>query len=230
MKFLQEQLTKQQVSESFILASLLAFVGGYLDAYTYFCRGHVFANAQTGNIIFLGLNIGNGDYLKAASYLIPILAFILGVLLAEGVREHYQYKSDLNIHWRQIIVLFELVIVGIVAFVPAGKYDLMVNVAVSFVCSLQAESFRKVNGNAYASTMCTGNLRSGSEQLYKAVIHHDSTAKKHALQYFVIIALFIIGAVVSMYLTRFLLEKSILVSVIILAIVFFIMFIESKND
>ncbi|WP_041138285.1 YoaK family protein [Beduini massiliensis] len=230
MKFLREQLSKQQVSESFVLASLLAFVGGYLDAYTYFCRGHVFANAQTGNIIFLGLNIGNGNYLKAASYLIPILAFILGVLLAQGVREHYQYKSDLNIHWRQIIVLFELLIIGIVAFVPTGKFDLMVNTAISFVCSLQAESFRKVNGNAYASTMCTGNLRSGSEQLYKAMLHHDQTAKKHAIQYFMIIALFIIGAVISMYLTRFLVEKSILVSVIILAVVFLIMFIESKND
>lgn len=230
MKFLRNQLSKQQVSESFVLASLLAFVGGYLDAYTYFCRGHVFANAQTGNIIFLGLNIGNGNYLKAISYLLPILAFMVGVLLAEGVRERYQHKHDINIHWRQIIVLFELSIMVVIAFIPMGKWDLFVNVAVSFVCSLQAESFRKVNGNVYASTMCTGNLRSGCEQLYKAIFHHDKIAKKHGYQYLLIILLFIIGAIISMYLSRFLFEKAILISVFILVIVFFIMFIEAKNN
>lgn len=34
-----------QMSESFLLASLLAIVGGFLDAYSYVCRDHVFANA-----------------------------------------------------------------------------------------------------------------------------------------------------------------------------------------
>lgn len=42
-----------QMSESFLLASLLAIVGGFLDAYSYVCRDHVFANAQTGNIVKL---------------------------------------------------------------------------------------------------------------------------------------------------------------------------------
>ena len=45
-----------QVSESFELGILLAIVGGYLDAYTYLSRGHIFANAQTGNIVLLGRN------------------------------------------------------------------------------------------------------------------------------------------------------------------------------
>ena len=32
---------------------------------------------------------------------------------------------------------------------------------------MQVESFRKVEGNAYATTMCIGNLRSGMEYLYR---------------------------------------------------------------
>ena len=40
-----------QMSESFRVASLLAVCGGILDAYSYLCRGGVFANAQTGNIV-----------------------------------------------------------------------------------------------------------------------------------------------------------------------------------
>ena len=41
-----------QISESRRLAILLAVSGGFMDAYTYTFRGEVFANAQTGNIIF----------------------------------------------------------------------------------------------------------------------------------------------------------------------------------
>ena len=40
-----------QMSESFFLTAILAIVGGFLDAYSYLMRGHVFANAQTGNIV-----------------------------------------------------------------------------------------------------------------------------------------------------------------------------------
>ena len=42
--------TTIQRSESLTAAALLALAGGLLDAYTYLCRGGVFANAQTGNI------------------------------------------------------------------------------------------------------------------------------------------------------------------------------------
>ena len=44
---------KQQMSESMSLAVLLTLAGGFQDAYSYNCRGRVFANAQTGNIVCL---------------------------------------------------------------------------------------------------------------------------------------------------------------------------------
>ena len=44
-----------QRSESFAAAALLALSGGLLDAYTYLCRGGVFANAQTGNMVLLAI-------------------------------------------------------------------------------------------------------------------------------------------------------------------------------
>ena len=48
------------MSESFRIGALLAIIGGFFDAYSYLCRGGVFANAQTGNIVLLGVNIANG--------------------------------------------------------------------------------------------------------------------------------------------------------------------------
>lgn len=61
----------KQMSETHLLAILLAVVGGFLDAYTYICRGHVFANAQTGNIVLLGLHLTNQDWKRPFIILFP---------------------------------------------------------------------------------------------------------------------------------------------------------------
>ena len=48
---------KKQMSESIRLGVVLAIAGGFMDAYSYMCRGKVFANAQTGNILLLGIHL-----------------------------------------------------------------------------------------------------------------------------------------------------------------------------
>ena len=47
----------KQMSESIRLGMLLAVSGGFMDAYSYIERDHVFANAQTGNMLLLGVNL-----------------------------------------------------------------------------------------------------------------------------------------------------------------------------
>ena len=49
------------VAESLQLGIILALSGGFMDAYSYVCRGQVFANAQTGNILLLGVNLSEGN-------------------------------------------------------------------------------------------------------------------------------------------------------------------------
>ena len=51
-----------QRSETLGLAVLLALAGGLLDAYTYLCRGGVFANAQTGKIVLLAIRAAEGNW------------------------------------------------------------------------------------------------------------------------------------------------------------------------
>ena len=48
---------QRKASESYLVGLILAAVGGYLDVYTYISRGGVFANAQTGNIVLLAINL-----------------------------------------------------------------------------------------------------------------------------------------------------------------------------
>ena len=50
----------KQMSESMRLGILLAISGGFMDAYSYMMRDHVFANAQTGNILLFGVYLSEG--------------------------------------------------------------------------------------------------------------------------------------------------------------------------
>lgn len=218
---------QQQMSESFLMGALLAIVGGYLDAYTYIVRGHVFSNAQTGNIVLLGINLAEGHFYNVLYYLVPILAFIFGVLVTEIIKN--KFKINFKIHWRQLIIVIEILILFIVAFIPTGALDVLANISVSFVCAMQVESFRKVHGNAFASTMCTGNLRSAAERLYKFMVTRDEKERVKSIQYYGIITFFIGGAALGAVLSSTFGKIAVLYSCIILAIAFLLMFIKEKN-
>ena len=49
-------------SDTLLLAVLLSLSGGFQDAYTYVLRGNVFANAQTGNVVFMSQHVMTGDF------------------------------------------------------------------------------------------------------------------------------------------------------------------------
>lgn len=214
----------KQMSETFLIGALLAVTGGFLDAYSYLLRGHVFANAQTGNIVLLGVNLAGGKFTQVLYYFIPIVAFAAGILVSELIRR--TFREHTNIHWRQITVGAEFIILLIVAFIPRGTFDVIANVAISFICSLQVQSFRKVNGNAYATTMCTGNLRSATEKLFQYHITKDKQERNKSLQYYGIILFFILGAGIGAWCSHFFAEKSVLFCCALLLSAFLVMFIQ----
>ena len=182
---------KRQTSETFLLSSILALSGGFQDAYTYNVRDHVFSNAQTGNVVLMSQHFLMGDWRTAISYLFPIIAFAMGVLVAEQIGHKYKFAK--RIHWRQIIVLIEILLLLIVGFIP-GSYNMIATMMVSFACSMQVQTFRKVNGYGYASTMCIGNLRSGTESLSVYLRDKKPEALKKVAHYYGIILTFAVGA------------------------------------
>ena len=181
----------RQTSETFLLSAILALSGGFQDAYTYNARDEVFSNAQTGNVVLMSQHLMMGDFKIALRYLFPLIAFALGVLVAERIS--HRYKNASRIHWRQIVVLVEIVILFAVGFIPV-RFNLLATMLVSFACSMQVQTFRKVNGYGYASTMCIGNLRSGTESLSIYLRDRNIGALKKTAHYYGIILIFAIGA------------------------------------
>lgn len=218
-----------QMSESMRLGALLAVAGGFFDAYTYLCRGGVFANAQTGNIVLLGLELAEREWLRALAYLAPILAFALGVVVAEVVKRRGKARQagGAGMHWRQAIVLAEIVLLAVAAFLPQ-RMDMAVNILISFVCAMQVEAFRKVRGSAFATTMCTGNLRSGTEQLVIWRQTGDANAARKARHYYCIVLFFILGAALGAVCTDTLGERALLITCVPLLAVFGMMFIREE--
>ncbi len=45
----------------------------------------MFANAQTGNMLLFGVNLSEGNIRLAIHYLVPVVAFAIGIALAEYV-------------------------------------------------------------------------------------------------------------------------------------------------
>lgn len=214
---------KKQASDTFRLGLLLSMVGGFTDAYTFVTRGKVLANAQTGNIVFFGLKLVEKKWEKAFFYFLPIFAYIMGIIIAEYIR--IKFKNS-KFHWRQIILIIEIIVLFICGFVPMGNLDVFVNISISFMCSLQVQAFRKTNGNVSATTMCTGNLRSGTENFFYFIANKDKNAGKNFLIYFGLIFFFIIGAIIGSFFSEWIFEKAILVACLILLSVFIIMFKE----
>ena len=192
---------RRQMSDSLVTAAFVVLSGGFQDAYTYCCRGKVFANAQTGNIVLMSANLLSGEAAHSVKYIVPLLSFLLGIMAAEWV--HCRFKSYEKIHWRQMILAVEIALLFGVGFLPQSANSLA-NALVSFVCALQVQSFHKVHGCVYASTMCIGNLRSGAEA-FTAWLHNRETSElRRAGTYLAILLLFLLGAAAGSFCSQWL--------------------------
>ena len=167
--------TKVQMSEAFITSVFLALSGGFQDAYTYFTRDGVFSNAQTGNVVLMSQHFMMGEWSEGLRYLFPLLAFAR------------------KLHWRQSVLLCEMAILVFVGFLPENL-NMAATVLVSFSCAMQVQTFRKVGGYSYASTMCIGNLRSGTAAFSLYLREKRPEQIRQALYYFGIILFFAVGA------------------------------------
>ena len=183
------------VSESVPFCMLLAVVGGFLDAYTFVGRGGIFCNAQTGNIVLLGVYLATGKRQLALSHIPPIFAFIIGVFLAEAIKRNQSPIHYLD--WKRITLILETIVLFIIGFIPASAPNMIVTATVSLVASIQVSSFRKLVDSQFNTTMSTGNLRSASQALYLAVTQKDTDAAIRSVRYFSVILSFLSGALLG---------------------------------
>src|SRR2546421_1630829 len=110
---------------------LLAFAGGYIDAYTWIIHG-VMANAQTANLVLLWVYGSIGDWTKALHFVPPILAFGAGILVAAWLRRATGARAS------AIGTLIEILLLVAIAILHNRLPDLAGTLGISFVAAIQS--------------------------------------------------------------------------------------------
>ncbi len=217
-----------QMSESLLVGCLLAWAGGFLETYSFFTREGVFANCQTGNLVMLAMRLTQQNFQEALLYFIPIFAFFLGVLLTDLLRDRCGNRF---FHWRQPVLLLEILLLITVGLLPQTNWgNPAATTLISFSCAMQVESFRKIGGSVYATTMCTGNLRSGTSHLASLLLRREAGAGRKALRYFVIIAVFMTGAACGTGAATIWEIRAVWIACLVLLCVFFLLFCRPLQE
>ena len=74
----------------------LIFAAGILGSYTYMLCGGIFCNAQTGNIVLLGIALGTRSWTSALYYVIPISAYALGAFISELIPDDVKHRFHIR--------------------------------------------------------------------------------------------------------------------------------------
>ncbi|MCZ3667623.1 YoaK family protein [Limosilactobacillus vaginalis] len=202
-------LNTHHVEEARLFAIVMTFCGGFLDAFTYIQCGHTLAAAQTGNIVFLAAALVNHNVIGIIDRCDAIILYVLGIIVAITFQAHIKY-------WR-IFCLFPILIIGgFVGAMPENFPTYLSVGLVSFGLALLNTAFSKIEGLGYSSVFTTGNIKKsvvfGTEYIY----HHRQQDLKIAVNYFIVVLAFTLGAISSAIIQPFFQMKTIWVAVAII--------------
>ncbi|WP_394267818.1 YoaK family protein [Limosilactobacillus vaginalis] len=202
-------LNTHHVEEARLFAIVMTFCGGFLDAFTYIQCGHTLAAAQTGNIVFLAAALVNHNVIGIIDRCGAIILYVLGIIVAITFQAHIKY-------WR-IFCLFPILIIGgFVGAMPENFPTYLSVGLVSFGLALLNTAFSKIEGLGYSSVFTTGNIKKsvvfGTEYIY----HHRQQDLKIAVNYFIVVLAFTLGAISSAIIQPFSRMKTIWVAVAII--------------
>lgn len=174
---------------------ILIGVAGFFGAYTFLLRGNVFCNAQTGNVVLMGMALGEAKWSEALYYLIPISAYLMGAVVSELLPN--PIKRHLPMRWDTLLIVIEMLVVAGLGFVPDSAPVQISQVAINFIASMQYNTFRQAEGIPMATTFCTNQLRQVGVGFAKAVRKGDREGLHRALFFLGMLGCFFGGGVLS---------------------------------
>ena len=168
--------------QSLPVACLLSMSGGFLDVFAWLSFGGVFANSQTGNVVFLGMYAASGQWHQAAHHVPPVLAFLAGASAAIFIRAPL------------LCLIGEIACLTLVMLALHRFAEPIPIVAISFGVALQTARFREVERWKYLSVTVTGNLLRAVEQL---ALVPDREALRGARTMLAVCLMFLLGAAIG---------------------------------
>jgi uncharacterized membrane protein YoaK (UPF0700 family) len=185
------RITFHPTGKSVAIAIVLTFVNGYLDAYTYLACDGVFAGAQTGNLILMAISVVQGNTTQAIRHLPPLIAFIAGVAVAEGLRRRplklgapSAPESAIFIEWMLLVA----------ASVGAGASEKLVSSLIAIALAFQVTSFGTLGCWKYNSTLGSADLGAVGQSAVHAFFGGDQDVCWTVSKFVLGMVAFLVGA------------------------------------
>ena len=177
------------LSGALVTAMVLAAVAGFLDAHLFLNVTEVFVANQSGNVVLLGMYLGEGNWISAAGSAVALGAFAVGVMVATAL--HVKRRAR-GLQLRPDIMLgVESVLLVALALVLAfwhpdreptptpGHLPLLALGGLAM--GLQTTVLGKVGSTAVATTYESGSVVRVSEQAVLGSWTDDVEARRRHL-------------------------------------------------
>lgn len=212
------------IEENLYITLALCFIGGFLDAYTYILYDKIFANTQTGNLIFLTIYFLEGEFYNVVLRILPIFSFCIAIFIIQFLIYKFKNKKV----WLKIILFINVLLTFIMGFGVFKNYRIIVISLISFICAITFGSFKKSDGDAFSAVMCTGNLRSLMEFFTIWIIHKEKSYKNKALKFLFLIGSFCFGVGLGIIIVSFFNIYSMFICTIIYLMIFIYVYLKTK--
>ena len=170
------ELAEKAERAAWIGACILTAAGGAMDAWVYLAHGHLFANAQTGNVVLFAIYAAAGE-LTDAAHIVPSITFFVVGLLSSRLAGAWLKKKGLNS--RNVRLSAECAALLVLALAVGKLPNDFVTACVGFVAAVQITSLSHVGSASFNTGMTTGNLR-GAVSAAVAAWLDPSSEKDHA--------------------------------------------------
>ncbi|GKT04102.1 YoaK family protein [Furfurilactobacillus entadae] len=187
-----------QIHQLRLIAVTLTMIGGFIDAYTFVQRGGALAAGQTGNLIFLSVDVAKHNLPGVFTKFITVIFFSIGVLTVTIFK--HRHKTH---YWRIPSLAIEFLVCLIVGFLPTSVANFFIVPPLALAMAMQTTAFSKIEGRAYNNVFSTGNLKKAMIAIGEYHYHHDQQQLTTALIFFELVGGFAGGAVISALLQRF---------------------------
>lgn len=214
-------------NERLWLFCALIFSSGFLGGFTFWVRGKLFVNAQTGNLILLSTGIGTFDKVVIKNTMALLILYFLGVVTAEIFSQ--KLKEIKYLIWEKTLLIISIFSTLLIGFIPESYPYEFTLYPVAFIVAMQFATFEKAHGMGMATGFCTNHLKQTATNLVRFVRTKDSLKLKTSLSHFSMIVSFVLGTSLAVFLGEMMNEK-IIWFITIVYIIIFIIFCKSCNE
>ena len=195
----------------------LAFVGGFLEIYTYINMSGLFANAQTSNLVLLFNGLLSDNIPSAVYCVMPVILYILGITVTELIPKKMR---DPSVRWPEYCVLIEAVCMAGVALCPKIIPARVSALPVFFLTAMQYNTFKSMQGQGVSTVFCTNNLRQAVIHFWRWKEKKDGAQAVYMSVYVFVIGMFILGVVAGFSLSHLWGVKAVLACDVVMVFVF----------